>query len=68
VHVLDADARHGHRRLRRQWVEDVDERRRVFELFTTTPPPLGYPLDYLGAERWENPCSPPLRLDACGCR
>jgi uncharacterized pyridoxamine 5'-phosphate oxidase family protein len=46
------------------WVEDVDERRRVFELFTTTPSPLGYPLEYLGGERWESPLFTPLRLDA----
>jgi uncharacterized pyridoxamine 5'-phosphate oxidase family protein len=45
------------------WVEDPDEKQAVFELFTRTSPPLGYPLDY-------GPAGPrsrdftPLRLDA----
>ncbi len=45
------------------WVEDADEKRGVFELFTTTPAPLGYGLGYLGEERWESDLFTPLRLD-----
>ena len=45
------------------WVEDAQTKRHIFDLFMTTPPPLGYDLSGFGPE---GPCSPiftPLRLD-----
>src|SRR4029450_10860933 len=45
------------------WVEDLDEKQAVFELFTRTPPPLGYALDY-GPAGPRSPDFTPLRLDA----
>jgi general stress protein 26 len=45
------------------WVEDVEEKHGVFELFATTPPPLGYQLDY-GPAGADSPDFTPLRLDA----
>ncbi len=45
------------------WVEVAADKRHVWDLFTTTPPPLGYDLAGFG---WEGPQSPiftPLRLD-----
>ncbi len=43
------------------WVEDLDTKRQVFNLFNSTPPPLGYDLSALGSE--ENELFTPLRLD-----
>jgi uncharacterized pyridoxamine 5'-phosphate oxidase family protein len=46
------------------WVEDADLKRHIFDLFMTTPPPLGYDLRGFGAEGPESPTFTPLRLDA----
>jgi hypothetical protein len=46
-----------------RWVEDAETRRRVFDLFQSTPPPLGYDLSGFGADGPDNPLFTPLRLD-----
>ncbi len=46
-----------------RWATD-DEKPHVWELFMTTPPPLGYDLGWYGDEQWNNPLFNPLRLDA----
>lgn len=46
------------------WVSDLDTRRHVFDLFMTTPPPLGYDLRAFGPEEHESEVFTPLRLDA----
>lgn len=51
---------------RASWVEDDDEKARVWELFITTPVPLGWGEEGMagyGAERWRNPVFTPLRLE-----
>lgn len=45
------------------WVEDAATKRHVFDLFITTPPPLGYDLRVFGASGPESPTFTPLRLD-----
>jgi len=42
----------------------ADEKPHVWDLFMTTPPPLGYDLSGFGDSRWGNPLFNPLRLDA----
>ena len=47
------------------WVEDADEKRRVWELFRDAPKPLGWGADGLagyGPERWLSAVFTPLRL------
>jgi general stress protein 26 len=44
------------------WVDDPAEKRRVWDLFMTTPPPLGYDL-VQGYGSLDNPIFTPLRLD-----
>lgn len=41
----------------------AEEKLHVWNLFMTTPPPLGYDLSGFGDARWENPLFTPLRLD-----
>jgi uncharacterized pyridoxamine 5'-phosphate oxidase family protein len=43
------------------WVEDLDTKRYVLDLFSTTPPPLGYDLSAFGSVETE--LFTPLRLD-----
>ena len=43
------------------WVEDLETKRHVYDLFNTTPPPLGYDLSDLGSA--ENDLFTPLRLE-----
>ncbi len=45
------------------WIEDSAGKQHVFDLFMTTPPPLGYDLSGFGPEGPENPLLNPLRLD-----
>jgi hypothetical protein len=45
------------------WVDD-DAKQQVWDLFMTTPPPLGYDLSGFGEEGIRNPLFTPLRLDA----
>ena len=48
------------------WVEDEAEKQDVFELFLTTPLPLGWGPQGMagyGAERWHHPLYAPLRLE-----
>jgi hypothetical protein len=44
------------------WASDAD-RRHVWDVFTTTPPPLGYDLGWYGEEQWDNPLFNPLQLN-----
>lgn len=44
------------------WIEDAATRRHVFDIFMTTPPPLGYDLRGFGAEGPGNATFTPLRL------
>ena len=46
------------------WVEEIDDKEHVWNLFMTTPPPLGYDISGFGPQRWESPEFTPLRLDA----
>lgn len=46
---------------RAAWVDSQEEKDGVWELFTTTPPPLGYDLSGYGTPR--SPEFTPLRLD-----
>ena len=46
------------------WVEDDAGKQHVWELFMTTPPPLGYDLGGYGPQGRHNPLFEPLRLDA----
>ncbi len=51
---------------RASWVEEDGEREHVWELFLTTPEPLGWGeagMAGYGAERWRNPVFTPLRLE-----
>jgi uncharacterized pyridoxamine 5'-phosphate oxidase family protein len=43
------------------WVEDLETKQHVFDLFHTTPPPVGYDLSAIGAA--ESELFTPLRLD-----
>lgn len=45
------------------WVEGTAGKDYVFDLFMTTPPPLGYDLSGYGPEGPRNPLFNPLRLD-----
>jgi hypothetical protein len=45
------------------WVEDAATRRHIFDLFMTTPPPLGYDLNGFGAAGPASETFTPLRLD-----
>lgn len=45
------------------WVEDEAGKRHVWDLFMTTPPPLGYDLSGYGAAGPYSPLFNPLRLD-----
>jgi hypothetical protein len=45
------------------WVENTASKRHVWDLFMTTPPPLGYNLSGYGPEGMRNPLYNPLRLD-----
>jgi general stress protein 26 len=48
------------------WVEDEAEKEDVWELFLTTPVPLGWGPEGLagyGPDRWRNPLFTPLRLE-----
>ncbi|MFI6316583.1 pyridoxamine 5'-phosphate oxidase family protein [Nonomuraea sp. NPDC050556] len=45
------------------WVDDPATKRHIWDLFTTTPPPLGYDLRITGADGPESPAFTPLRLD-----
>jgi hypothetical protein len=40
-----------------------EEKRHVWDLFMSTPEPLGYDLSGFGDEQWDNPLFVPLRLD-----
>jgi len=46
------------------WVDDAAEKEAVFELFSSTPPPLGFDLSGFGPEGAANEHFTPLRLDA----
>ena len=46
------------------WVEDAAVKQQVWDLFMTTPPPLGYDLSGFGLDGPRNPIFTPLRLDA----
>ncbi len=47
------------------WADDEAGRRDVWELFRSTPPPLGWdPSPFYGPEEWRSPIFQPLRLDA----
>jgi general stress protein 26 len=39
---------------RAEWIDDLDERRRIWELYKSTPPPLGYD----PAMIWRDPAGP----------
>lgn len=48
------------------WVEDEAEKQEVWELFLTTPLPLGWGPEGMagyGADRWRHPLYAPLRLE-----
>lgn len=45
------------------WANEA-EKHCVWDLFMSTPPPLGYDLGWYGVEQWRNPLFNPLRLDA----
>lgn len=45
-----------------RWATE-DEKPHVWDVFMTTPPPLGYDLSGFGEEKWDNPLFNPLRLD-----
>lgn len=45
------------------WVEDPHEKLRVYDLFATTPPPLGYDVSGYGPDGPRSPLFTPLRLD-----
>jgi hypothetical protein len=45
-----------------RWATD-NEKAHVWNLFMTTPPPLGYDLSGFGDAKWRNPLFEPLRLD-----
>lgn len=46
------------------WVDDLPTKRQVWDLFATTPPPLGYDPDAFGVLGGpENPLFTPLKLD-----
>jgi general stress protein 26 len=45
------------------WVEDQAGKQHVWDLFMTTPPPLGYDLSGYGPEGLRNALFNPLRLD-----
>lgn len=48
------------------WTEDDAEKHQVWDLFLTTPTPLGWGPEGMagyGSERWHNPVFTPLRLD-----
>lgn len=44
------------------WANEL-EKVHVWDLYMTTPPPLGYDLGWYGDETWGNPLFNPLRLD-----
>jgi len=44
------------------WANEL-EKVHVWDLFMTTPPPLGYDLGWYGDETWGNPLFHPLRQD-----
>ena len=46
------------------WVETDTGKQYVWDLFMTTPPPLGYDLSGYGPQGRHNPLFEPLRLDA----
>lgn len=46
-----------------RWVEDTATKRQVWDLFMTTPPPLGYDLRAFGVPGPDSPAFTPLRLD-----
>lgn len=46
-----------------RWVEDDATKRHVFELFRTTPPPLGYDVSGYGPDEHRSASFTPLRLD-----
>lgn len=48
---------------RATWVEDAATKAHVWNLFATTPPPLGYDLSVFGVEGADAPLFTPLRLD-----
>ena len=45
------------------WVEDAATKRQIWDLFMTTPPPLGYDLRAFGVPGPDSPAFTPLRLD-----
>jgi uncharacterized protein YbdZ (MbtH family) len=45
------------------WADDAG-RQRAWNLFMSTPPPLGYDLSWFGDARWDHPLFNPLRLEA----
>ncbi len=45
------------------WVEDAAGKQQVWDLFMSTPPPLGYDLSGYGEQGPANPLFSPLRLD-----
>jgi hypothetical protein len=47
-----------------RWVEGAAAKQQVWDLFMTTPPPLGYDLSGFGPDGPRNPLFEPLRLDA----
>jgi len=45
------------------WVEDPQVKQQVWDLFMTTPPPVGYDLTAFGPAGPQSPAFTPLRLD-----
>jgi hypothetical protein len=43
---------------------DNEGKRHTWDLFMTTPPPVGYDLSWFGDDKWDHPLFDPLRLDA----